>query len=197
MNEFSLVQIVRAASNAEAPARETTTETVVQEESAHGEGITIQPTTVAFQALNFVILLALLQFILYKPLVKLLDERGKRIKDGVENAEKAELMLKESNMVRQDMLKRTSAETQELMEKARVNAEGLKNTIITDAHNEAGKIIESGQALVDMEREKTMQDMKAMAVNMVVKAAEKILREKIDGSKDAQLIQESINSYSA
>lgn len=44
-------------------------------------------------------------FILYKPLVKLLDERGKRIKDGVENAEKAELMLKESNMVRQDMLK--------------------------------------------------------------------------------------------
>lgn len=51
------------AFNAEAPARETTMETVVQEESAHGEGITIQPTTVAFQALNFVILLCYLFYI--------------------------------------------------------------------------------------------------------------------------------------
>jgi F0F1-type ATP synthase membrane subunit b/b' len=83
------------------------------------------------------------------------------------------------------------------MEKARKSGEELKSGIVQEAHDEAGKIIKSGHALIEMEKTKTSQELKALAVNMVVAATEKILREKMDPSKDSRMIEESLKSYPA
>lgn len=180
------------------PAESTETATLTNTaEAEHSGGIEIQPTTIAFQALNFLILLAVLSKILYKPLIQLLTEREKRIKEGVENAEKADAMLKESQSIRQDMLKRTTQESQEMMEKARKSGEEVKAGIIGDAHQEADKIIKSGHTLVEMEKAKTAQELKTMAVNLIVSATEKVLREKLDPTKDSKFIEESLKNYAA
>jgi len=176
------------------------TETTTEHAGAaaeHSGGLEIQPTTIAFQALNFLVLIVVLHLILYKPLTKLLNEREKRIKEGVENAEKADSMLKESHQVRQDMMKTTQIEANELLEKARKSGEGLKNSILQDAHSEAGKIVQAGHNLIDMEKDKVAQELKAKAVNLIVGATEKILREKLDASKDASLIEDSLKSFAS
>jgi hypothetical protein len=48
-----------------------------------------------------------------------------------------------------------------------------------------------------MEKTKTAQEVKEKAANMIVSATEKVLRQKLDAAKDLQLVQESLNSYSA
>lgn len=173
-----------------AETAESGAETAALEERA--EGLSIQPSVVAFQALNFLLLVVVLHRILYKPLVKLLSEREKRIREGVENAEKADAMLKESNTIRQDMIKGAKAESQDIMEKARKSGEELKTGIIQDAHQEADKVIKAGHTLVEMEKAKTSQELKANAVNMIIAATEKVLREKVDPARDAKLIEESL-----
>lgn len=173
---------------------ETTTHT---EAAAHSGGLEIQPTTVAFQALNFLILIVALHLILYKPLTKLLTEREKRIKDGIENADKAETMLKESNQIRHDMMKSTQVEANEMLEKSRKSGETLKNSILQDAHQEAGKIIKAGHSLIDMEKDKVAQELRLKAVNLIVGATEKILREKLDVPKDTKLIEENLKSFAS
>lgn len=217
MNELTLIPVAHArpalpktvaaaepavAENTAAVSEETAAEThegTVAEtgEAAHSEGLKIDPAVVGFQALNFLILLMLLHFILFKPILKLLAEREKKIADGVENAEKADQMLKESNMIRQDMIKTANAESQSMMEKARKDSESVKNSMLADAHAEADKIVKGGHAIVEMEKAKVAQELKAKAVNMVIAATEKVLRSKMNAESDSKMIEESLKSHSA
>lgn len=167
------------------------------ETAAHSGGLQIQPTTIGFHALNFLALLVILHLILYKPLTKLLTEREQKIKDGVENADKAEVMLKESQQIRQDMMKSTQVEANEMLEKSRKSGETLKNSILQDAHQEAGKIVKAGHSLIDMEKDKVAQELRLKAVNLIVGATEKILREKLDVPKDTKLIEENLKSFAS
>lgn len=217
MNEFSLIQIAHAANNTLAAKPEVTAEAKsealpleagasdeVAAETLTGEpgqlagaeegGLQINPYTIGFQALNFLILLVLLNLILYKPLVKLLKDREKKIRDGVENAEKAEGMLKESHLIRDDMIRSAKVETQGMLEKARVSGEKVRAEILGEAQKEADHVIKSGHSLIEMERGKAAEDFKGLAVNLIIKATEKLLREKLNDQKDAQMIKESLNS---
>lgn len=161
----------------------------------HSQGLSIQPTTLLAHGLNFVLLLVVLNLILYKPLTKLLSEREKKIREGVEHAEKAQVMLNEANMTKANILKQASVESQGMMEKARLAGENLKTEIVGAAHREAEHIVKTGQQAVEMERAKTLQELQLKAANLIVASAEKILRRKLDQKADADLIQESIKSY--
>lgn len=195
MNYF----IPLALASAEPAEAEANTEVPSGKEAeAHeGGGLSLDPAVVGFQALNFIVLLAVLNLILYKPLAKLLSEREKKIKDGVENAEKAEASLKEATSIREDMMKTAKVESQTMMDRARKDGEGLKNTIVADAQDQAKKIIDNGHQVIALEKAKTMEDLKAQAVGLIVKTAEKVIREKMDSGKDAKMIEESLNSFAA
>ena len=175
---------------------QTSTETrAVPEE--HSSGLSIQVSTLVSHGLNFVLLLVVLNLILYKPLTKLLGDREKKIREGVENAERAEVMVNEAGMTKANILKQASVESQSMMDKARQAGESLKADIVGDAHKEAEHIVKAGQQAIEMERSKTLQELQLKAVDLVVSSAEKILFKKLNQEGDAKLIQESINSYSA
>ena len=168
-------------------------EKAVEHESG---GLSIDPMIIGFQMFNFLILLLILKAILYKPLVALLTERSAKIKKGVENAEQAEIMLKESTANREKVLKDARAEGHNMVEASRKSGEQVRTDILAKAQEEAQHVIVSGQEAVAAERTKAFQEIRTQAVDLVVKAAEKLLKEKIDLTKDAKLIKDSIESYS-
>ncbi len=206
MNELIFAQIALASPveateniNAENAQTKTGTEaqTLVPEKEHETQGLSIQPVVVLTQVLNLLILMLALYFILYKPLLKMMTEREKKIKDGVENADKADKMLSEATVTQAEIVKKANMEGQQVMEKARKAGEELKSGIVGNAHTEAGQIIKSGHLLVEMEKSKTLQELKSKAVNIVIKATENILKEKLDAQKDAKFIDDSLNSISA
>lgn len=174
---------------------ETREETLENASSEESGGVSIQPSTVAFQALNFLILLIVLHKILYKPLIKLLEDRAKRIREGVENAVKADEMLQSSEEMRKNILKRAQVESNEMIEKSRKAGEETREGIIQNAQTEADKIMQLEKQAIEREKAKTMDDFKQNATQLVVQIAEKILREKMDAKKDQSLIQESLEHY--
>jgi F-type H+-transporting ATPase subunit b len=198
MPEINLIQIAYAQ-EAEGHTGSSTETAVPVEEKAHESsgGIEIQFSTVAFQALNFLLLIFVLHKILYKPLLEIVKKREKKIQDGIENADKAEQMVQESGRIRQDMIKTAHAESQEIMEKARKSGEEIRSGIVDEAHKEASNIVHAGHSQVEMEKAKTAQEIKEKAADMIVTATEKVLRQKLDSDKDLQLVKESLNSYSA
>ena len=190
MNQF--IQVALAAPE---PA-ETATVQGKPEAVAH-EGLSIDPAVVGFQALNFIVLLVVLNAILYKPLTKLLTDREKKIQEGVENADKAEASLKEARTVREDMMKSAKVESQGMLEKARKEGEGLKNSMMTEAQEQAKKIVDNGHQVIALEKTKTMEELKAKTAKLIVQTAEKVIREKMDSSKDAKMIEDSLNSFAS
>jgi F-type H+-transporting ATPase subunit b len=178
-------------------ARELTTgtETTAKAEE-HSGGLSIEPSTVAFQALNFLVLLILLKMILYKPLMQVMKEREKRINDGIENADKADRLLQESEETHKNILKTAKVESHSILESAKKDAESTRSELIQQAQAEADKLIENGRNALEMEKGRAAQELKNQAVNLVMLTAEKILKEKLDPERDRKMIEESLNSYS-
>jgi len=203
MNEFIPVAVASTAPATHAEpvgaAMESRTETAAPhaEEVAHSGGLSLDPAVVGFQILNFTVLLLVLKWILYGPLTKLLSEREQKIKQGVENADKAEASLREAHSIREDMMKNTKMESQSMMEKARKDGEGLKNSMVVEAQEQAKKIMDNGHQMIALEKAKTMEELKAKTANLIVMTAEKVIREKMDSPKDAKMIEESLNSFAA
>ncbi|MBI2453422.1 F0F1 ATP synthase subunit B [Candidatus Peregrinibacteria bacterium] len=162
---------------------------------AQSQGLSLDPSIVAFQALNFIVLLFLLNKILYKPLLKLLKDREKKIKEGVENAEKADFLLKESSATRENMLKEARIESQSMIETARKNGEQVRFDLLSKAQDEVTHFIAAGKNALEAEEAKAFEEVKVKAVDLIILSAEKFLKGKIDQDKDAKLIKEYLDIY--
>jgi F-type H+-transporting ATPase subunit b len=52
------------------------------------EGLGVNPPVLISQIVSFLVLFGVLSFVAYKPILKMLDERSKKIKESLEEAEK-------------------------------------------------------------------------------------------------------------
>ena len=174
---FSLINIAHAAT-----------------EEAAQQGIQVLPSVIAFQAINLIAFLFILNYLVFKPLLKTIKDRAEKIQKGVENAEKADLMIQESEETRQDVLRKTKAESQSILEDAKKSADQVRTEIIGNAQKDAEKLVAAGSASAEEQKTKVAKELQSKMAEMVVMAAEKVLQKKIDSSADANLIEESIKS---
>src|SRR3954468_19539365 len=81
------------------------------------------------QALNFGLLLVVLSYFLYKPIMRIIDERREKIAEGVRTAEAASRRLAEAKEEGDKQIGEAAREAQALVATARSNAEERKATI--------------------------------------------------------------------
>ncbi len=74
------------------------------------------------QAVNFGLLLAILSFFLYKPLLRILKERAQKIQEGLVKAEEADAHLKEAQTLKKEKLKEAEVEALAMLTQAEVRA---------------------------------------------------------------------------
>src|SRR6266566_340052 len=76
----------------------------------------------AAQVINFLIVSGLLVAFAYRPILDVLEERRKRIADGLANAEKIKHELARTEAARQEVLNQANAQANKLIEEARAAA---------------------------------------------------------------------------
>ncbi|MCX6723089.1 MAG: ATP synthase F0 subunit B, partial [Candidatus Staskawiczbacteria bacterium] len=57
------------------------------------------------QLVNFIIILVVLNFFVYKPVIKIIKDRNKKIKEGLDKAEEAGIRLKEIDVIGKEKIK--------------------------------------------------------------------------------------------
>ncbi len=124
------------------------------------------------QAVNFVLLLIVLRFALYKPLLALLAERRRRIKKGLRDAEEAEKRLHEAEAVRREKLREGEAQSLVLMRATEEKAKAVEAELLELAHKKEADIIqkakERGEGVIREEREKFYGEASDLLRNAVV-----------------------------
>jgi len=143
------------------------------------------------QAVNFAVLLFLLHRFLYKPLLKLLDERRGKLEKGMEDAKQAGIALTEANSKKEEILSQTKREAKEIIEKAVAGGEKMKEGIVSEASEEARGIISHAEKSAKEEKERIVAAAKKDLGGAVVLAVEKILREKVNPEMERELIAKS------
>jgi F-type H+-transporting ATPase subunit b len=152
----------------------------------------INGTLFAFQLLNFAIVLAILWFLILKPLGKKLAERQKMIDDSIENSKKIDEMLKQSELGFQEKIDTAKAEASMILERAKTDADGLSADLKDKARKEIDTLVDQAKKKISAEREQMIASLKTETAGIVVAALEKILGEKIDAAKDKKLISEAL-----
>jgi len=149
------------------------------------------PLLLAF-IVNFVILFGLLGLVLYKPVMKMLDERSKRIKEGMERAEatKEEYARAEEEVKR--LISKAREDGQALVSQATQIGERLREEAKDGAREEAQVIIERTRAELEEERDRIIDDLRREFVDISISAAEKVIKETLDKKRHRRLIEEAL-----
>ena len=127
------------------------------------------------QAINFIIVLALLYFLALKPLKKIMSERTNIITGGLNDAKtNAELLLKTKKEY-DDVLIKAKEEAHTIFQEGKTEAESKKAEMIENAKKEVENMILNGKKVLESEKVKIIDEAKQEIVSLVVLATEKLL----------------------
>ena len=128
--------------------------------------------------LNFVLLFAILYFLLYKPVKKFMDERAAYYKDIDDKANENFAEAQRSKEEYNEKLAKAEDEIAEEKKQAYIEIEKLTQEKIKEAEIEAEKIIQTAHKNTEAEHEKMLKTARTEITDMVSSAAEKLVSEK-------------------
>jgi len=149
------------------------------------------PLLVVF-VINFIILFVLLRMFLYKPVLKMLDERAQRTKEAMELAESTKKEHEQAKAEMQKQIEKGRQEAQAIIAQAMQIGERLKEESRQEATKQAQSIIDRTRAELEAERDKIIQDLRREFVDISIAAAEKVIKETLDREKHRKLIEETL-----
>lgn len=149
------------------------------------------PLLVVF-CVNFIILFVLLRIFLYKPVLKVLDERAQRTKEAMELAEATKQEYGEARAEVQKQIEKGRQEAQTIITQAMQLGERLKEESRQEATKQAQVILERTRIELGAEREKIVEDLRREFVSIAILAAEKVIKETLDKEKHRKLIEETL-----
>lgn len=153
--------------------------------------------TLLIQILNFIILVAILGHFCYKPLLKVMDDRTRRIQNDLDSAaaDKADAAkLKESY---EAQLKDAKAQAQEIVDKAVKEAKVQAQAQIDEAHAAIEKEKDQATRQIARERKEALDDLKSQVAALSCDIAAKIISKNMTPDTNDRLIAESIAKLDA
>ena len=149
------------------------------------------PLLLAF-VINFIILLALLGKFLYKPVLKMLDERAQKVKESMEWAESIKRDYEQAKAEVQKQIEKGRQEAQGIIAQAFQTGEALKEEARKEASGQAKAIVEKARLQLEAERDKMVEDLRKEFVSLLILASEKVIRQTLDKEKQSGLIEETL-----
>ena len=144
------------------------------------------------QIANFFVLLVILRLTLYKPILKMLDERKQKIAEGLNAAEiaRAEAASAQANI--QVQLDAARKDGQELV----ANAQNVATRIQADAREQATKdreaALERARNEIQLERDRAISELRTEFAGITVSAAEKVINQSLDAQAHQRIIDETL-----
>lgn len=128
------------------------------------------------QALNFGIVLVALTWLLYKPVLKTLDERREKIAQGVKDAERAAEAAANADAEAKKVTHAAALDADQIVASARDAASSEKARIVKEAEARAEAIARDAEARAQETADRARRESEKEIARLAVLAAEKVLR---------------------
>lgn len=159
------------------------------EEIAHSLGI--EWKLLIAQIINFGILAFVLFKLVYKPLLKVLDERTEMVRDAAEKSSSIDARLAEIKELEEKVLAEARANGAKLVKDAEISAKELRNKLEIDAHTHAEKIVKEAEARILADQNKRDAEIRKEIISVVATAIESTVGKYLDSSAKQKLAEEA------
>lgn len=123
--------------------------------------------------INFGLLLAGLTYFLYKPVLKMLEERRLKVAQGVEAAQAAEERLARTESERKERLSMAAREADDIISSARKSAEDRERAMRAQGEAAANQIVNEARMQAEEFKERSIQESKEEVAKLIVLGIEK------------------------
>jgi F-type H+-transporting ATPase subunit b len=141
------------------------------------------------QVVSFCIVAFLLRRFAYKPILAVLEERRRRIEEGLINADKIKKELADAEKRYQQILAKANADAQKMIDEARESSAHLAERKEQEAIAAAEQIVAKAREASALEHERTMAALKRELGRLVVDTTAKVTG-KVLTSDDQRRLQE-------
>ncbi len=128
--------------------------------------------------INFGVLLYGLYYFLYHPLLKLLEDRRAKVQKGVHDAEAAAVALNQIESERSGMLADAGKEADEVLAKARANAQEKGQSMLAQSEVAAANMLKEAEAQAAALKVEAIEESKKEVAKLVVLGMEKLSHSK-------------------
>ncbi len=159
----------------------------------------IQPDTgtIIWTVITFVILAFLLARFAWKPLLQLLEERERTVKDSLEQARKAREDSEAALKKNQELLSNARRETAAIIEQGKREAEELRGELLARARQDAQDLVEQGRKQVQFEQKQAIESLRRQVADLAIGAAERLVVQSLDESRQRKLVEEYMRDLPA
>jgi F-type H+-transporting ATPase subunit b len=144
--------------------------------------------TLIIQLIVFVILVGFTMKFVWPPIATALDERARKIAEGLAAADKAKSELAAADRRVEEELAKSRNETAALLADAERRAQHIVEEAKGRATEEANKIIAAARAEAEQQSVKAREALREEVAALAVKGAEQILRKEVNAGVHAELL---------
>lgn len=142
------------------------------------------------QIFNFIIVFLIMSAFAYKPILNMLDERRKRIAQGLEDAKVAAEARENAEQEAKAIIANAQAEAAQRMREATERAAKAEKDFIAEAEEGAAKIRSDAAVEAAQERDKLLAEARGQIAALSMAAAQRIIGEALDDKRQHALIDE-------
>jgi len=142
------------------------------------------------QLLGISALILILTGFVYKPMLRVLDERKARIAKGLEDARQAEIARANADADAKRILDEARAEGANIRREAVMAAESAAKDVEAKAHADARAIKANAEAEATEERNRILADLRGQVAAISIAAANKLVGESLDEKRQHELIND-------
>ncbi len=148
--------------------------------------------TLIGQSVAFLVFVWFCMKFVWPPLMQAIEDRQKKIADGLADADRAVKDLELAQAKATDQLKDAKANANEIIEAANKRKAQIVDEAKTEADSERAKIIAQGQAEIEAERNRVKEDLRKQVASLAIQGAEKILARSIDPAAHSDIVEKLV-----
>ena len=148
--------------------------------------------TLIGQLVAFTVFVLFCMKYVWPPLMAAIEERQKKIADGLEASKRGEKDLELAQTRVTEQLREAKAQAAEIVEQAKKRANQLVDEETQRGHAEREKIIAQGYAEIEAERNRVKEDLRKQLAALAVQGAEKIIAREIDAQAQNDIVEKLV-----
>ncbi|NOT13002.1 MAG: F0F1 ATP synthase subunit B [Methylococcaceae bacterium] len=149
--------------------------------------------TLIGQMITFALLVWFTMTYIWPPLLNSLEERKKKIADGLAAAEKGREDMDLAQKKAKNVLKDAKSQSSEIVSLAQKRANEIVEESKDNAKKEGDRLILAAKAQIEQEIQQTKENLRREVAALAVSAAEQILSAEIDQNRHQELVNKISN----
>jgi F-type H+-transporting ATPase subunit b len=154
--------------------------------------VRFDPGLIFWTWITFFIVLAVLAWKAWRPMIRALEKREARIHSALEAADKARKESEELTAKVQEDIRQSRQDAQQILANARSAAEKVRIDLEDAAKKKADELVAKAHGQIDAEREQALREIRTTVVDLSLSLAGKVLERNITTEDNKKLVEESL-----